>query len=642
MLRAIIRHVGKAFMPSCVPFLYGLTEKNRGGAFLRPREKAAININIQKERKNMKKAKKLVAINLVLVMLLGIIPLNALAEIGWTDDFWPNIWISLNDAPARHTINITTTGQYTFVIKADDWMDVTPSNVSDYFRIVRQGTSVPLTPVVPVVAFRDTLECTFNITQAGAYILHFGPRDGKATDGNIQIHGWETKPLHTVTVAGDASKGEFGAFPGRAPAGESVSLYAHGLPGFEFDKWIGLPADTPADLETLPWPWMEMSDADVNVTATFKQARVLVTPERKNTGHAWCWFEYWHDWEETGVTEPDKLHLGAQPEIGFNFVRWEVTKGGSLITIDDPNVENTFAEISLSATGGSIEIKAVFKRETTAVAAVDEETAQAASDAVDELAERMAAANGATVKAAGAPVSVSAGQPNTVMALTMPKDTDTSKITTMVILNDDGTLTSVPARVDEDGNVVVLISDDVTLVPLSVEVSFVDIGGLSSSVAQEINSAASLMIVEGRGSGRFAPEARVTNQEAATMFLRALGVPVDFATAIGTAVEHGLVNATVIPNAPMARIETAVLIKNSLASVWMDQQISLEEARVIVAAFPDLVGLTDEEVIAMAICIELGIFSGASSGLMNPNNTLQRSQMASLAVRLQEVILGTL
>ena len=42
----------------------------------------------------------------------------------------------------------------------------------------------------------------------------------------------------------------------------------------------------------------------------------------------------------------------------------------------------------------------------------------------------------------------------------------------------------------------------------------------------------------------------------------------------------------------------------------------------------------------MAICVYLGIFKGAGDGLMNPNDELQRSQMASLAVRLQDAILG--
>ena len=42
----------------------------------------------------------------------------------------------------------------------------------------------------------------------------------------------------------------------------------------------------------------------------------------------------------------------------------------------------------------------------------------------------------------------------------------------------------------------------------------------------------------------------------------------------------------------------------------------------------------------MAVTVELGIFRGAGGGLMNPDDILERSQMASLAVRLQSVILG--
>ena len=90
----------------------------------------------------------------------------------------------------------------------------------------------------------------------------------------------------------------------------------------------------------------------------------------------------------------------------------------------------------------------------------------------------------------------------------------------------------------------------------------------------------------------------------------------------------------------MSRIATAQLIVNALSDVGMQPFLTVENARAALTEFTDLGNLTDSEAVAMAITVELGIFRGAGGGLMNPTQTLQRSQMASLAVRMQDVILG--
>jgi len=90
----------------------------------------------------------------------------------------------------------------------------------------------------------------------------------------------------------------------------------------------------------------------------------------------------------------------------------------------------------------------------------------------------------------------------------------------------------------------------------------------------------------------------------------------------------------------MTRVGTALIIVNALKSVGVESDITLEVAKGYVKPYPDLADLSDEETIAMAICIANDIFQGGSSGLMNPNATLQRSAVASLAVRMQNVFLG--
>ena len=283
--------------------------------------------------------------------------------------------------------------------------------------------------------------------------------------------------------------------------------------------------------------------------------------------------------------------------------------------------------------GGYINVTAVL---------ADAETIIAAEEAVYKAATEMAAATGIVLSAVAPPMRVTVTEPNTVATVTLPDDIETTDITTMAILAEDGSLIPVPTRVNSNGEVVVLLSGDMVLIPLNVQANFVDtyLGASYMHVTEEINLAASMMIIQGYGNGVFSPRGQVSGQAAVTMFMRAIGVPVVWESAMETAQELGLISAGVVPGAPMTRIKTAQLIVNALDSIGMESNITLEEAVGFLKPYPDLAtGLTDDETIAMAVCVGLGIFQGGSSGLMNPNATLQRSAMASLSVRLQNVFL---
>ncbi|MCL1829461.1 MAG: S-layer homology domain-containing protein [Oscillospiraceae bacterium] len=275
-------------------------------------------------------------------------------------------------------------------------------------------------------------------------------------------------------------------------------------------------------------------------------------------------------------------------------------------------------------------------------APASEEQTKAAEEAVSEAAAQAASASGVSIMQAGDPVAVSAGEGKTVATLTLPDGTDTSKITTMAALNENGALTPVPTRVDAAGNVIVLISGDVVLVPLNVSAQFNDtfFGAEFTHVTDEINRAASLMIADGQGSGVFNPSAAVTAGEAATMLLRAMGAAVDWNTAADAAAAHGLIAAGVDIGEPMSRIDTAGMIVNALKDIGMQPTLTPDEANEILSGFTDLEGLSDAERVNLAACVKLGIFKGAGNGLMNPSGELTRAQTASLAVRLQDVILG--
>jgi arabinogalactan endo-1,4-beta-galactosidase len=263
--------------------------------------------------------------------------------------------------------------------------------------------------------------------------------------------------------------------------------------------------------------------------------------------------------------------------------------------------------------------------------------------AVEALAEKKSQNGSVKIAPAGDPVNIQTGTDTlTVVTVKPPENLKTDGITTMAILNEDGSLTPVPTRIDENGNLIVLVSGNVTLVPLKVEANFTDInlGSQNQHVIEEINRAAALMIVEGIGNNLYAPAAVVTVQQTVTMFLRAMGVPVNWNTAMETGKSHGLATSNENQTGPMTRIATATLMVHAMQDLGMNPVMTASEANEVLKGFTDLGNLTAQQKIELAICVKLNLFQGFGNGTVGPLADLQRSQMASLAVRFQDMIFG--
>ena len=265
------------------------------------------------------------------------------------------------------------------------------------------------------------------------------------------------------------------------------------------------------------------------------------------------------------------------------------------------------------------------------------EVEEAVADLIEDAADRW----GGVIEQVGPPIVVTLpkAEPTIVTLKDIPEEIKVSDVTVMCKLNPDGTLTPVPTRIDKNGNIVVLLTDDAILVPLSVHATFSDLGRVVSHVKDEIERAASLMVVEGFPNGTFHPGEAVTTQQAVTMFLRATGIPVDWATAMATGVDSGYIGAGLTANAPMTRTQAAALIVNALKHFGLDYKLDKDEVDEYLKPFTDMVGQSEADRLTMAICVKLKIFRGSSANHMKPTGILNRSQMASLAVRLQDELL---
>ena len=230
-----------------------------------------------------------------------------------------------------------------------------------------------------------------------------------------------------------------------------------------------------------------------------------------------------------------------------------------------------------------------------------------------------------------------------------------AQATVMAILNDDLTFTAIPTRFNADGSATVVIGERVYLVALNVESGFIDIYPLVVHVQDEITEAAARKIVQGVGNNRFNPTAVVRASDSVAMFLRAMGKGADaeapgveginqnawYAAYFNAAVANELIDGSINPARPMTRIQAAALLANAKDVFELRPDKTAAQANALLVEFTDLQGLTAQERADLAVTVHHGIFQGHGGGRMGPYEELTRSQMASLAVRFQNLILGS-
>lgn len=173
---------------------------------------------------------------------------------------------------------------------------------------------------------------------------------------------------------------------------------------------------------------------------------------------------------------------------------------------------------------------------------------------------------------------------------------------------------------------------------VSAGVEFTDIDDLAAHVIPEITTAAARGIVFGRGGTIFDPEANVTVQEAATMFLRSVGLPVEFEYALTMAGQQLIWDAEADADAVMTRVETAEMIANTMRLLLVAPELTTAQVDSILANFTDVGDLNAEQRLNLAICVQLGIWQGFGDGRIGPHDVLQRAHVASSVVRMQNIL----
>jgi hypothetical protein len=238
--------------------------------------------------------------------------------------------------------------------------------------------------------------------------------------------------------------------------------------------------------------------------------------------------------------------------------------------------------------------------------------------------------------------------------IAIPAGVDPKKITTGVVVTEDGKIVPVPTKiVKENGKyyaVMYSLTNSVYAV-IGNEKTFSDIQ--KHWAKSSIEKVASKLIVQGVSETSFQPNKEITRAEFTAILVRALGLhavgkPVDYADvqknnwfyeAVTIAANNGLVatvnNNRFNPDEKLSRQEAMVLLAKAMELAGMDVKISDKEVAEQLSAFKDSGRLDSSAKPAAALNVKNGVIGG-NKGLISPDNVITRAETSIIIQRFLE------
>ena len=236
--------------------------------------------------------------------------------------------------------------------------------------------------------------------------------------------------------------------------------------------------------------------------------------------------------------------------------------------------------------------------------------------------------------------------------VTLPAGVDPSRITTAVVVEEDGTIRHVPTRIISQNNVHYAVISSLTNSTYALvwnPVKFIDVENHWAKNA--VNNMGSRLIVNGSGNGLYQPDQDITRAEFAAIVVRGLGLRVvtsersfsdvsakDWYYAfIQTAYEYGLINGfedgTIRPNDHITR-EQAMLIISKAMKITQLQGAGNAQVSDIVNGFADAGIVSSWAIDGVADSVSAGIITGRNNLWLAPKENITRAEVAMILQRL--------
>ncbi|MFB0921451.1 MAG: S-layer homology domain-containing protein, partial [Oscillospiraceae bacterium] len=235
----------------------------------------------------------------------------------------------------------------------------------------------------------------------------------------------------------------------------------------------------------------------------------------------------------------------------------------------------------------------------------------------------------------------------------IPDYVDPARITTAVVIDDDGSVRHVPTRVVKiDGHYYAEINSltNSTYAIIYNQASFTDISAHWAESA--INDMGSRKVVTGVGNNLYAPDRSITRAEFAAVIVRAMGLSqgttesefTDVALGdwfngyVDTAAKYGLITGydslSYGPNGNITREQAMAVIARAMKLTGLSVSLTANETDALLAEYTDSASISDYSNASIAACVKAGIVIGTCDGRISPKGCVTRAELAVMVSRL--------
>lgn len=237
----------------------------------------------------------------------------------------------------------------------------------------------------------------------------------------------------------------------------------------------------------------------------------------------------------------------------------------------------------------------------------------------------------------------------------IPDGVDPSKITTGIVLNNDGTFSHVPTQIVVINGKYFAKINSLTNSTYSVIYNPVTFADVASHWAKEaINDMGSRMVVTGIGNSTYEPERNITRAEFAAIVVSALGLRQGteessfgdvtltdwFNGYVDTATDYALItgydSGTFGPSDTITREQAMAIIARAMKLTELSENLTDKDVGGILEKYTDGAAVSDYAKLGVAACVKSGIVSGTSESTLSPKAYVTRAEVAVMVQHLLE------
>ncbi|MEI2281801.1 S-layer homology domain-containing protein [Paenibacillus polysaccharolyticus] len=237
--------------------------------------------------------------------------------------------------------------------------------------------------------------------------------------------------------------------------------------------------------------------------------------------------------------------------------------------------------------------------------------------------------------------------------IAIPDGVDINRITTGVVIEQDGSVRHVPTQVVVNDSKYFAKVNSLTNSTYSIVWNPIEFHDVQNHWAKsEVNDMGSRMVMEGTGEGLFTPERDITRAEFAMVLVRGLGLKLSssagtftdvandawYSPAINTAYEYqlleGFEDGTFRPDEKITREQAMTIMAKAMVLTGLKGKHSATSESLGLDKYTDTSEISTWAYRGMVDSVQAGIFTGRNQGKLAPKAPITRAEVAAIAKRL--------